>query len=174
VSGHAELYQQVILDHNQRPRNFHALDGAARRADGHNPLCGDRLVLYVDVRDGIISDIGFLGSGCAISKASASMMTDAVKGKTPDEAEALFRIFHALVTGGAAPERAVSGEAAAAGVAPGEAAPAAEEPAADPRLGKLVVFSGVREYPVRVKCATLAWHTLRAALENRGATASTE
>jgi len=155
VSEYAELYQQVILDHNQRPRNFHPLQGAARRADGHNPLCGDRLSLYIDVRDGVIRDIGFVGSGCAISKASASMMTDAVKGMTPDEAEALFRIFHALVTG-----------------LDGAGSP--EAPDGDPRLGKLVVFAGVRDYPVRVKCATLAWHTLRAALENRGAMASTE
>jgi len=154
VSEYTELYQQVILDHNQRPRNFHPLEGDARRADGHNPLCGDRLTLYLDVRDGIIRDIGFVGSGCAISKASASMMTEAIKGKSPDAAEALFRIFHALVTG--------------------EAGAGAQEVAADDaRLGKLVVFAGVREYPVRVKCATLAWHTLRAALENRGA-ASTE
>jgi nitrogen fixation protein NifU and related proteins len=157
VSEFADLYQQVILDHNQRPRNFHALEGAARRADGHNPLCGDRLALYVDVRDGVIRDIAFVGAGCAISKASASMMTDAVKGKTEAEAKELFRVFHALVTGedGSGPD-------------PGAG------PDGDPRLGKLVVFAGVRDYPVRVKCATLAWHTLRAALDNRGATASTE
>jgi nitrogen fixation NifU-like protein len=155
VSEYTELYQQVILDHNQRPRNFRPLQGEARRADGHNPLCGDRLTLYIDVRDGVIRDIGFIGSGCAISKASASMMTEAVKGKTPEEAEALFRIFHATVTG-------------EAGAGSGEAADD------DPRLGKLVVFAGVRDYPVRVKCATLAWHTLRAALENRGVMASTE
>ena len=150
MSEYAELYQQVILDHNQSPRNFHALAGDARRADGHNPLCGDRLTLYLEVRDGIIRDIGFVGSGCAISKASASMMTEAVKGKSPDAAEALFRIFHALVTG-----ETVSG--------------VPEVADDDARLGKLVVFAGVRDYPVRVKCATLAWHTLRAALENRGA-----
>jgi nitrogen fixation protein NifU and related proteins len=161
VSEYAELYQQVILDHNQRPRNFHALEGDARRAEGHNPLCGDRLTLYLDVRDGVIRDIGFVGSGCAISKASASMMTDAVKGKTAEEAEALFRRFHALVTG----EDGAAGDG-------GDAAAGA--PATDGRLGKLMVFAGVRDYPVRVKCATLAWHTLRAALENRGATASTE
>jgi nitrogen fixation NifU-like protein len=150
MSDLGELYQQVILDHNQRPRNFHALDGKARRADGHNPLCGDRLSLYLDVQDGVVKDVGFQGSGCAISKASASMMTDAVKGHTAAEAEALFRLFHDLVTG-----------------APGSDVD-------DPRLGKLVVFAGVRDYPVRVKCATLAWHTLRVALENRGAVASTE
>lgn len=154
MSEYAELYQQVILDHNQRPRNFRPLEGDARRADGHNPLCGDRLTLYLDVRDGVIRDVGFVGSGCAISKASASMMTEAVKGKSPDDAEALFRIFHALVTGET-----------------GESIPEVADD--DARLGKLVVFAGVRDYPVRVKCATLAWHTLRAALENRGA-ASTE
>ncbi|HKQ98667.1 MAG TPA: SUF system NifU family Fe-S cluster assembly protein [Candidatus Polarisedimenticolia bacterium] len=150
MSDLSELYQQVILDHNQKPRNFHALDGGARRADGHNPLCGDRLTLYLDVQGGVVRDVGFQGSGCAISKASASMMTDAVKGHTEEEAAALFRLFHDLVTG-----------------APG----AADD---DPRLGKLVVFAGVRDYPVRVKCATLAWHTLRAALDNGGAVASTE
>ena len=167
MSEFAELYQQVILDHNQRPRNFHTLEGAARRADGHNPLCGDRLALFVDVRDGVIRDIAFVGAGCAISKASASMMTDAVKGKTEAEAGELFRAFHALVTGedGAGPGADGSGPDADGSV------PA---PDGDPRLGKLVVFAGVRDYPVRVKCATLAWHTLRAALDNRGATASTE
>ena len=145
-----DLYQEVILDHNQRPRNFHALEAPARRADGHNPLCGDRLTLYLDVRDGAVRDAAFVGSGCAISKASASMMTDAVKGRTLGEAEALFHLFHRLVTGdpGANPD--------------------------DPRLGKLVVFAGVRDYPVRVKCATLAWHTMRAALENKDSTATPE
>jgi nitrogen fixation NifU-like protein len=150
VSELSELYQEVILDHNQRPRNFHALDGAARRADGHNPLCGDRLTLFIEVKDGVVRDIGFQGSGCAISKASASMMTDAIKGHSEEEAAALFRLFHDLVTG------------------------AAPDGDPDSRLGKLVVFAGVRDYPVRVKCATLAWHTLRAALDNRGSTASTE
>jgi nitrogen fixation NifU-like protein len=150
VSEYAELYQQVILDHNQSPRNFRALRGDVHRADGHNPLCGDRLTLYLDIRDGVVHDIGFEGSGCAISKASASMMTEAVKGKTAEEAEALFQAFHALVTGGTAPGPE------------------------DERLGKLVVFAGVRDYPVRVKCATLAWHTLRVALEKRAATVSTE
>lgn len=150
MSDLSELYQEVILDHNQRPRNFHALDGKARRADGHNPLCGDRLTLFLEVQEGVVKDVGFQGSGCAISKASASMMTDAVKGRTEEEAASLFRLFHDLVTG---------------------AVPA---DGADARLGKLVVFAGVRDYPVRVKCATLAWHTLRAALDNRGATASTE
>jgi nitrogen fixation NifU-like protein len=149
VSDLGDLYQQVILDHNQRPRNFRTIEGAAR-ADGHNPLCGDRLTLTVEVRDGRIADIGFVGSGCAISKASASMMTEAVKGRTHEEAEALFHAFHGLVTG----DGTVADD--------------------DPRLGKLVVFAGVRDYPVRVKCATLAWHTLRAALEQDGGTATTE
>jgi nitrogen fixation NifU-like protein len=145
-----ELYQETILDHNQRPRNFHALEGEARRADGHNPLCGDRLTLWVDVQDGRVRDVGFVGTGCAISKASASMMTEAVKGMSEGQAQELFRLFHGLVTG----EEQVAAD--------------------DARLGKLVVFAGVRDYPVRVKCATLAWHTLRAALETSPAVASTE
>lgn len=145
-----DLYQQVILDHNRQPRNFHRLDGTARRADGHNPLCGDRVTVYVDLDGDRLRDISFEGSGCAISKASASMMTESLKGKTRAEAEELFRIFHRLVT---------------------EDAPA---DAAGEGLGKLVVFSGVREFPVRVKCATLAWHTMRSALQGQGDTASTE
>ena len=145
-----DLYQQVILDHNRQPKNFHALDGANRKADGHNPLCGDLLTLYVQLEDGVMRDIGFVGSGCAISKASASMMTEALKGKTQEEAEKLFRAFRGLVTGD---EDSTAGEV---------------------DLGKLVIFSGVSEFPVRVKCATLAWHTLRAALKNRGESATTE
>lgn len=150
MSEFQDLYQQVILDHNQRPRNFRALEGPVRRSEGHNPLCGDRMTLFLDVADGRVRDVAFVGAGCAISKASASMMTEAVKGKTREEAEELFRVFHGLVTG----ESSVSAD--------------------DPRLGKLVVFSGVRDYPVRVKCATLAWHTLRAALNDRHDTISTE
>ncbi|HZM71166.1 MAG TPA: SUF system NifU family Fe-S cluster assembly protein [Candidatus Cryosericum sp.] len=149
MSEFQDLYQQVILDHNQRPRNFHALEGKVRRSEGHNPLCGDRLTVYLDVQDGQVRDVAFVGDGCAISKASASMMTEAVKGRTREEAEALFRVFHGLLTGDQ--------------VSPD-----------DPRLGKLVVFAGVRDYPVRVKCATLAWHTLRAALEDRNDTITTE
>lgn len=149
MSEFQDLYQQVILDHNQRPRNFHALEGKVRRSEGHNPLCGDRLTLYLDVQDGRVRDVAFEGAGCAISKASASMMTEAVKGRTREEAEALFQVFHGLLTG-----EEVSPD--------------------DPRLGKLVVFAGVRDYPVRVKCATLAWHTLRAALEERHDTITTE
>ncbi|HEU4400833.1 MAG TPA: SUF system NifU family Fe-S cluster assembly protein [Candidatus Polarisedimenticolia bacterium] len=145
-----DLYQEVILDHNKRPRNFRRLEGASRHAEGFNPLCGDRVTVYVALDADVVRDVSFEGSGCAISKASASMMTEILKGKTRAEAEALFKVFHALVTG----------------------EPKAS--AAAPDLGKLVVFSGVREFPVRVKCATLAWHTLRAALDNRQETTSTE
>lgn len=145
-----ELYQQVILDHNKQPRNFHEVDGSNRRAEGYNPLCGDRLTLYAKIEDGVVRDVGFIGSGCAISKASASMMTEAVKGKPLAEVDRIFKAFHDLVT---------------------EEAPAAGD---DSDLGKLVVFSGVREFPMRVKCATLAWHTLRAAIDNQEETATTE
>lgn len=145
-----ELYQQVILDHNKQPRNYHEIDGSNRQAEGYNPLCGDRLTLYAKIEDGIIRDVGFIGSGCAISKASASMMTEAIKGKPVAEVEKIFQSFHGLVT---------------------EDEPGGGEQA---DLGKLVVFSGVREFPMRVKCATLAWHTLRAALENKEGTATTE
>jgi nitrogen fixation NifU-like protein len=158
MSELGELYQEVILDHNKRPRNFRALAAANRRAEGFNPLCGDRVTVYLDLQGDVLRDITFEGSGCAISKASASLMTENLKGKTRHEAEVIFRSFHDLVTGGE-----------------GHGRPAGGEGAADaPGLGKLVVFSGVREFPVRVKCATLAWHTLRAALENRHETASTE
>jgi len=136
-----ELYQEVILDHQKRPRNFRRLEEANRAAEGYNPLCGDRVNVYLDVQDGVVRNVGFQGSGCAISTASASMMTESVKGKTEAEAKALFERMHDLGTGKSAPG------------------------AATPGLGKLTVFSGVRDYPVRVKCATLAWHTLRAALE---------
>ena len=128
-----DLYQEVILDHNKSPRNFHAIAGADRTAVGHNPLCGDQLTLYLDVADGVIRDVSFLGSGCAISKASASLMTDTVKGKTLAETSALFDAFHTMVTSSAG------------------------EP--DAALGKLAVLAGVREFPARVKCASLAWHT---------------
>ena len=144
-----DLYQEVILDHNRKPRNFGELAGANRRAEGYNPLCGDRVTVFVDVEGDAVKDVRFQGSGCAISKASASMMTESVKGRTRDEAEALFQEFHRLLT--------------------------EEGAVADPKtLGKLVVFSGVREFPVRVKCATLAWHTLRAALQNAQGVATTE
>ena len=144
-----DLYQEVILDHNRRPHNFGELDGADRHADGHNPLCGDRLAVYVNLDGETIADVSFLGSGCAISKASASLMTDAVKGRTLGEARRLFEQFLALVTDDSA---------------------ALDET----RLGKLAVFAGVREYPTRVKCASLAWHTLRAAVEDRHEVVSTE
>src|SRR5437870_8896891 len=133
MSDVGQLYQEVILDHYKKPRNFHKLDGANRNAEGYNPLCGDKVTVYVKLEDGVLRDIGFQGSGCAISTASASMMTESLKGKTEAQAEALFERFHDLVTG-----------------KPHDAARA-------PDLGKLAVFAGVREYPVRVKCATLAW-----------------
>ena len=148
MSELSELYQQVILDHNKKPRNFHRLDDANRKAEGFNPLCGDQITVYVRIDGGVIHDIAFEGSGCAISKASASLMTSALKGKSEREAEALFGRFHDLVT--------------------------SDEPGDADALGKLAVFSGVREFPARVKCASLAWHTLRAALAGEHETASTE
>jgi nitrogen fixation NifU-like protein len=138
MSDLSDLYQEVILDHNRRPRNFHALADASHTADGHNPLCGDRLRLYLKVEDGIVSDVGFEGAGCAISKASASMMTDAIKGRTVTEVDALFQRFHRMVT--TPPDCPVED------------------------MGKLSSLAGVREFPVRVKCASLAWHTLKAAM----------
>ena len=145
-----DLYQEVILDHSRRPRNFGEPAGANRRAEGYNPLCGDRETIFIRLEDDRLKDVGFQGAGCAISTASASMMTEALKGRTRQEAEALFERFHQLITG-----------ADARG--PGS-----------PELGKLAVFSGVREFPVRVKCATLPWHTLRAALSGEQTTVSTE
>jgi nitrogen fixation protein NifU and related proteins len=144
-----ELYQEVIVDHARRPRNFRVLSEANRKVDGHNPLCGDKLTLYVKVEDGVVRDISFQGSGCAISTASASLLTEALKGKTLEDAEALFESFHDLVTG-------------------------LEPSHTDPGLGKLAAFSGVCDYPTRVKCATLAWHTLHAALKGEGDKVSTE
>jgi nitrogen fixation NifU-like protein len=135
-----DLYQEVILDHNRRPRNFHSLAEASHSAEGYNPLCGDRLTLYLKIADGIVVDVSFEGGGCAISKASASLMTDAIKGKSVGEAQALFERFHRMVT--TPPETAVED------------------------MGKLSVLAGVREFPVRVKCASLAWHTLKAAMTN--------
>jgi len=142
-----DLYQVVILDHNKRPRNFHAME-EGRKAEGYNPLCGDRLTVYLQVADGIITDASFQGSGCAISKASASLMTEIVKGKTVAEADALFERFHRMVT--TPPEEAVED------------------------LGKLSALAGVRQFPLRVKCASLAWHTLRAAADARDELVSTE
>ena len=144
-----ELYQEVILDHNRRPRNFGELEGADRHADGYNQLCGDKLAVYVNLDGDVITDVSFLGSGCAISKASASLMTDAVKGKTLDEAQQLFERFHHMVT-------------------------ESEMPADVESLGKLAVLAGVRDYPTRVKCASLAWHTLRAAFDEVHEQVSTE
>jgi len=146
MSDVRELYQEMILDHSRRPQNFRTLE-PARRAEGFNPLCGDRVTVYVDVSDDRIRDIAFQGQGCSISKASASMMTVALKGKTSAEAASLFDQFHAMVTG---------------------------ENRDDPALGKLAVFAGVSEHPARVKCAILPWHTLRAALGGATGAVSTE
>lgn len=143
-----DLYQELILEHSKKPRNYGLLESANRKAEGYNPLCGDHYTVFVNVKDGAISEITFQGAGCAISKASASMMTQALKGKSEAEAEALFTRFHDLVTGhgGAEPDS----------------------------LGKLAVFAGVSEYPLRVKCATLAWHAMRAALRGEQQAVSTE
>jgi nitrogen fixation NifU-like protein len=144
-----ELYQEVILDHNRKPRNFREIDGADRHADGYNPLCGDKIAVYVNVEGNTITDVSFLGSGCAISKASASLMTDAVTGKTLPEARALFEQFHRMVTDSDSSVDSAS-------------------------LGKLAVFAGVRDYPTRVKCASLAWHTLRSACDDAHELITTE
>ncbi len=135
-----DLYQETILEHNKNPRNFRAIEDADREADGNNPLCGDALRVYVKMEGETVTDVAFKGSGCAISKASASMMTQMVKGRTRDEAETLFDEFHRMVTGGLDPE------------------------AEESHLGKLKIFAGVLEFPARVKCASLSWHTLNAAL----------
>ena len=140
MSSLGELYQNVILEHNRSPRNYRVMDDADRQAEGNNPLCGDQLTVWLRMDGDLISDVAFQGLGCAISRASASLMTSAVKGKSRREAEELFQRFRGLVTG-----------------APGSAGPET--------LGKLAVFSGIAEYPARVKCASLAWHTLKAALE---------
>jgi nitrogen fixation NifU-like protein len=145
-----ELYQSVILDHNKRPRNFCKPKCANRSAEGINPLCGDQLTVYLDVEDGVVKDVGFSGTGCAISTASASLMTQAIKGKKIGEVEHLFDEFRGMVTSN--PHSNVG----------------------DEELGKLSVFSGVREFPMRVKCATLAWHAMSEALSSSGETATTE
>jgi nitrogen fixation NifU-like protein len=150
MDGLRELYQEVILDHGKRPRNRREIENAENQAKGYNPLCGDRVTVFVVLEDGRIADVSFQGDGCAISTASASMMTESLKGKTIDEAEAIFGKFHDLVTGKAPPGEGTEG------------------------LGKLAVFAGVQEFPIRVKCATLAWHTLRAAIEKRPEAVSTE
>ncbi len=149
MSELSELYQAVILDHNKKPRNFHKLENANRFAEGFNPLCGDQLNVYLHVEDDQVQEVSFEGSGCAISKASASMMTQAVKGKSKQEAETLFNEFHRMATGELDAET---------------------EPN---NLGKLTIFAGVRDFPARVKCATLSWHTMHAAL-NEQQQASTE
>jgi nitrogen fixation NifU-like protein len=143
------LYQDLILDHNRAPQNFRRMEDANRRVEGMNPLCGDRLTVWLRMEDDVIKDVAFQGSGCAISKASASMMTSAVRGKTREEAEALFERFHRLVTG-------------------------VMEPAEAESLGKLAAFSGLSEFPIRVKCASLSWHALKAALDQPNAVVSTE
>lgn len=145
-----DLYQEVILDHNRRPRNFRAIADADRRAEGFNPLCGDRLTLYLRTGGDTISDISFEGSGCAISRASASLMTEALKNRSFEDAHALFEKFHRMVT--SSPDSRPSGDG----------------------LGKLAAFAGVCEFPARVKCASLAWHTLESALQNSHQTVSTE
>ena len=146
MSDLRELYQEMILEHNKQPRNFRVMDGTAQKREGYNPLCGDRLTVYMQIEGDVIKDVSFQGTGCAIFKASASMMTMAVKGKTLDAAGRIFKAFRKMLSSekGAAVDRDT--------------------------LGKLAVFSGVCEYPVRVKCATLAWHTLRSGLNSRGDT----
>jgi nitrogen fixation NifU-like protein len=149
MSELSELYQQVILDHNKKPRNFRKLETANRSAEGYNPLCGDQLTVYLELEDELVKDVSFEGSGCAISKAAASMMTQSVKGKTKQEAETLFNEFHRMVTG------------------------ELDEEATPHGLGRLTIFAGVRDFPARVKCASLSWHTMHAALLGEGM-ASTE
>jgi nitrogen fixation NifU-like protein len=149
MSDLRELYQQVILDHNKNPRNFHEMPDASRRVDGYNPLCGDHYTIFLRLDGETIREVSFTGSGCAISKASASVMSSTVKGKSTGEATQLFDTFHRLVTGDA------SGLSAA-------------------ELGRLAAFSGVSEFPARVKCATLAWHTLKSALDGNDEKVSTE
>ena len=143
MSELSELYQQVILDHNKKPRNFRKLDHANYTAEGYNPLCGDQLTIYVNLDDNAVKEIAFEGSGCAISKAAASMMTQALKGKSKEQAEELFKEFHSMVTGELDEENDAN------------------------NLGNLKIFAGVRDFPVRVKCATLPWHTMHAALNKK-------
>jgi nitrogen fixation NifU-like protein len=146
MSDLSDLYQEVILDHNKRPRNFRTIEPASHHAEGYNPLCGDRLTLFLQVERDVITDIAFEGSGCAISKASASLMTDSLKGRSVEDARLLFERFHRMVT--TPPDKPVED------------------------LGKLSVLAGVREFPVRVKCASLAWHTLKAALDRKDVTST--
>jgi len=148
MSDLRELYQEVIFDHYRKPRNCHEMACANHHAEGHNPLCGDEVKVYLQVEDGVIRDVSFSGSGCAISTASASLMTEALKGRKVEEVEHLFQEFHQMVTGA--------------------------DDASHEDLGKLEVLAGVREFPTRVKCATLAWHTLQAALKNQSQPITTE
>ena len=150
MSDLRDLYQQTILDHTRKPRNKHEMPDATSTADGHNPLCGDKIKLFLKINNGVIADISFTGNGCAISTASASMMTEALKGKTLAEAQPLFESFHTMLTSSMDHEPDIA------------------------TLDKLAVFSGVREFPVRVKCATLPWHTLQAAIKNQDAPVTTE
>ena len=149
MSNLHDLYQEILLEHNNRPRNFHKLEDANRQADGYNPLCGDQITLYLKVEDDVIADVAFQGVGCAISRASASMLTQSVKGQTVEKAEEIFDGFHSLIT----------------------------DPDADvdyDMLGDLEVLSGVSAFPTRIKCAVLAWHTLNAAIEGTGDSVTTE
>lgn len=150
MSALRELYQEVILDHNKSPRNFRVMEAPTKKVEGYNPLCGDHYTVYLQMEGGIIKDVSFQGSGCAISKASASLMSAILKGKTKQDAEVLFELFHKVVKG------EIDAEANA------EA------------LGKLIAFAGVSEFPARVKCASLAWHTVRAALDDTTETVTTE
>jgi nitrogen fixation protein NifU and related proteins len=150
MSDLRELYQELIIDHSKRPRNFRVLEAADCKSEGYNPLCGDKVTVFLELEHDRVKNVSFQGSGCAISTASASVMTESIKGKTVAEAEALFEVFHNLVTG----KPPATGKT--------------------PELGKLAVFSGVSEFPARVKCATLAWHTLHAAIQGKGETVSTE
>jgi nitrogen fixation NifU-like protein len=150
MSGTRALYEQVILDHNKNPRNFRKMEDADRKIEGFNPLCGDRFTVYLKLDGDTIGDVSFDGSGCAISKSSASVMSTVLKGKTLEEAETLFRLFHQMITADL------------------------DAPVDEAALGKLKVFSGVRAYPVRIKCATLAWHALEAAIQGEDDKISTE
>lgn len=150
MSSSRALYEQVILDHNKNPRNFKVIEDADRKVEGFNPLCGDHITVYLKVEGDTIADIGIQGSGCAIAKSSASIMSTALKGKKIEEARAIFDRFHGMIT--AEPDAPVD----------------------EAGLGKLIVFSGVREYPIRIKCATLAWHALVSALNGEGQPISTE
>ena len=149
MSGLSDLYQEILLEHNSKPRNFRKVEDASATADGYNPLCGDQITLYLKVVDGVVEDVGFQGVGCAISRASASMMTQSIKGRSLDEARVIFDAFHEMLT----------------------------HPDIEPdydTLGDLETLAGVNEYPTRIKCAVLAWHTMRSALNDEGQTVTTE